>query len=86
MVTLATMATSTAGSTAITEKRLTICTCSRAAALPRTALAGKAQMLSGTDAHGNVYRQRALLQTDAALRVQAQAGRVHRHAVPFAPV
>src|SRR3954449_6544664 len=35
MVTLATTDTSTAGSTAITENRLTICTCSRAAARPR---------------------------------------------------
>ena len=35
MVTLATTATSTAGSTAMTENRLTIWTCSRAAARPR---------------------------------------------------
>ena len=35
MVTLATIATSTAGSTAMIENRLTICTCSRAAARPR---------------------------------------------------
>ena len=35
MVTLATIATSTAGSTAITENRLTIWMCSRAAARPR---------------------------------------------------
>ena len=35
MVTLATIDTSTAGSTAMTENRLTICTCSRAAARPR---------------------------------------------------
>src|ERR1700742_2569866 len=35
MVTLATIATSTAGSTAMTENRLTICTCRRAAARPR---------------------------------------------------
>src|SRR5450432_3694833 len=35
MVTLATIETSTAGSSAITENRLTICTCSRAAARPR---------------------------------------------------
>src|SRR5882672_10109651 len=35
MVMLATIETSTAGSTAMTENRLTICTCSRAAARPR---------------------------------------------------
>ncbi len=35
MVTLATMATSTAGSTAMMENRLTTWMCSRAAALPR---------------------------------------------------
>ena len=35
MVTLATIATSTAGSTAMMENRLTIWTCSLAAALPR---------------------------------------------------
>ena len=35
MVTLATIATSTAGNTAMTENRLTIWTCSRAAARPR---------------------------------------------------